>query len=227
MTRTSSFSDELTSDGFSPGGFGPDSPSGERPWYKRWPLWTAVIVAVIAASVVSDLPQRSTVRDQTTVAAAVLSEINTDMHPCAFATTQAFSIYSGAVKGTFTASDRSLIPGYLSDDLKACSFGDQSIFSLSTITVPTSPAGRDLGSIIKTELEWSTSDSVWAIQDIETLVDKPHDRSLLGDLSLRAHRLASDRALAEQQRHEAEDALDHAKLPALNLPKLPTHPLGT
>lgn len=204
-----------------------DPASGRRPWVKRWPLWAAVIVAVIAASVVSDLPQHSTVHDQVVAASAIVTEINTDMHACAYATTQAFSIYRGVVKGTFSPSDRALVPGYLSDDLKACSFADQSIFSLSTITVPTSPAGQHLGSVIKTVLEWSTSDSVWAIQDIETLVKRPHDRALLGDLSLRAHRLASDRAAAEQQLRRAAAALGHAPLPALDLPNLPTRPPGT
>lgn len=205
-----------------PPGTGPDHPH-RRPWYKRWPLWAGVVAVVLVASVISDLPQHASNVDQADAAASIMTEINTDIHPCAYAVTQAFSIYHGVVSGTLSASDRRFIPGYLHDDQQACSYADTAIFGMSTITVPDSAAGRDLGNVITTVLEWSTSDGVGAIVDIETLVNHPGDAAARRDLSRRARRLESDRALAEAERLHAVQALGaHVPFPALVLPRVGT-----
>lgn len=207
-------------------GFGADDPlkpkETTRPWYKRWPLWGGVAAAVLIASVVSDLPQHSSQRQKVSTDAAITKQIATGIHDCTYATTQAFAIYKAYTAGTFPAADRSLVPGYLKTDLQACTFANTAIFGMSTITTPSTPAGRDLGAIVTTTLEWATSDAVGAIGAIEVLVSHPHDAKALADLARRERSLASDRALAERQRSEAERALGGAPLPSLGLPVLPS-----
>lgn len=197
-----------------------------RPWYRRWPVWAAVAVVVAGASVISDLPQRASLQDKVSSAASVVKQVNSDVHPCAYAAYQSFSIYHGISTGTFPASDRGYVPGYLRDDQQACSFASGTIYGMSTITLPNSNVGNDLSSLIKAELEWSTSDAVGAIVDIATLVKTPGDTKARQDLDKREQRLASDRATAEGQLRSAERTLQNSPLPALNLPKLPVPSKG-
>lgn len=222
----STSSDQLRRSGS--GAKGPTAPLRDpdvaRPWYRRWPLWVAVIVAIGAISVILDLPQHATLQDQASADAAIVNEIDTGIHACEFAVSQAFSIYHGYTTGTFPASDRSLVPQYLREDQQACSFATQSIFGLATITLPNSAPGRDLGSIIRSVLEWSTSDAVGAIDDINTLLHDPRTASALHDLSLRERTLASDRTAAERLWRAAERSLGGARLPSLHLPTLPVPP---
>jgi hypothetical protein len=195
-----------------------------RPWYRRWPIWAGVAAVVAAASVISDLPQRSTLQDRVSSAASVVKQVNTDVHPCTFAASQSFSIYHGITTGTFPAAERGFIPGYLRDDQQACSFASGTIYGMSTITLPNSSVGNDLSSLIKAELEWATSDAVGAIVDIATLVKHPGEAKALRDLAKRERLLASDRATAEGQLRAAERTLQNSALPALNLPRLAAPP---
>ncbi|HLW45950.1 MAG TPA: hypothetical protein VKR78_07015 [Acidimicrobiales bacterium] len=196
-------------------------PPGHRPWYRRWALLIVVVVGVVAASVITDLPTTQTLQDKVNTAAGVVKEIATGVHACAYATAESFTIYGRYTKGTFPASARSLVPKYLNDDRQACTLGSQTIFGMSTITVPNSPTGAQLTGVIKYVLEWSTSDAVGAIIDIQTLVHNPTDAKVLSDLSTRERRLASDRAAAERDLRLAERDLHGSQLPSLGLPTLP------
>lgn len=193
------------------------------PWYRRWwVLVAAVAVVVVVASVVSDLPRPNSVATKVAMTTTVLKQLNTDVHPCSFAASQSFSVYGQLKAGTFPPSDKALVPTYLSDDQRACSYEDQSIYSISTITVPNIAAGADLSALIRTVLQWSTSDAIGAIIDIRALVKQPADAKALRDLARRERSLASDRALAERQLRAAARTLGTATLPALGLPRLPT-----
>jgi hypothetical protein len=209
-------------DAKSPGGRWIDPTAPKAPWYRRWWLLAvAVVVVVVVASVVSDLPRPNSVATKVAMTATVLKQVNTDIHPCAFAAAQSFSAYDQLKAGTFPSGDKSLVPTYLSDDQRACSFEDQSIYSISTITVPNIPAGPDLSALIHSVLQWTTADAIGAIIDIETLVKHPDDAKASRDLAKRERSLASIRALAERQRHAAATTLGTAPLPALGLPRLP------
>jgi hypothetical protein len=179
-------------------------------------------VVAIGIAVVTDLPAHSSRASQLATARAVVTEIRTSVHPCSYALNQAFELLNGEAGGTLKPSERARVPGYLRDDLQACSYASTSIFSLSTITVPNSPAGRQLGTVIKTVLQWCTSDGVGAITDIESLVANPHDTSAADDLPKRMRLLASDRAQAHSQLQRASTDLGRADLGTLGLPALPS-----
>lgn len=209
------------SDPFLAGADRPPRPPG--PWYRRWPALIAALILIgIAASVVSDLPRGSTPTDHAVMLGGAIKGLNTDTHACAYATTQAFSIYRRLGKGTFPSNDRTLVPKYLADDQQACSYEDQSIYSISTITVPNVPGGADVSSAITAALKWATSDAVGAIIDIETLVKHPGNAAASHDLAKREKLLATDRARCEHRLHAASVAVGAGTLPALGLPKLPT-----
>jgi len=187
-------------------------------------LWTAVVLIVaVGASILSDLPTHATPAQRAREVATVVRQINTDLHACVFAASQSFTIYRQITAGTFPPGDRALVPRYLSDDQQACSFEDQSIYSVSTITIPNISAGSDLTALVKAVLEWSTSDAVGAIVDIETLVKSPHDARVLRDLAKRERMLASDRALAEHDLRAADRTVGTEPIPNVALPALP-HP---
>lgn len=197
-------------------------PPAGRPWYRRWALWIVVLAAVIIAAVVSDIPSPQNVKQQATAVAGVVREISTGVHACEYAVSEAFRTFYGPAKnGTLSASSRSFAHQYLSQDQQACSFENTGIFGMATITVPNSPAGEHLSAMIKTVLEWSTSDANGAIVDIQTLVTHPTDRTALQDLATRERLLASDRAKAEGDLHAAEAALQGEALPSIGLPAFP------
>jgi hypothetical protein len=192
-----------------------------RPWYRRWVFWVGVVVVIGGAAAISDLPQHSTLTERVSAAATVVKQVNTDVHPCTFATAQAFSIYHGMTTGTFPAGDRGFVPGYLRDDERACTFASGTIYGMSTITLPNSTIGDDFSALIKAELQWSTSDAAAAMVDIRTLLKTPRNEAALKDLAKREKLLAHDRATAETQLRAVEHALEDSALPALNLPNLP------
>jgi hypothetical protein len=71
--------------------------------------------------------------------------------------------------------------------------------------------------MIATATLWTTSDSLQAIEDVQTLMNDPTDGSALRSLADEEKRLATDRSAALSQ----EDAADRAlatRLPSVDLP---------
>jgi hypothetical protein len=197
-------------------------PPREQRWYRRWWWAILVVVAVVVAAVVSDLPTRQNVQQQATEVGAIVKEIATGVHPCAFAVSEAFkTFFVPARNGTLSSASLGFARQYLDEDQQACSFESTSIFSMSTITVPNSPAGEHITAIIKTVLEWATSDANGAIVDIQTLVRHPTDPTALKDLRKRERTLATDRAKSERDLRAAEADLGGQPLPGLGLPSFP------
>lgn len=210
-------------------GFTTATPRRPRPWYRRWPFWVIVAVVVVAASVLSDLPTAQNTAQQATVAAGVVKEIATGVHPCAYALSEAFTTFLlPATSGTLSKASRGFARQYLSEDQQACSFESTSIFGMSTITVPNSPTGGRLSALIKTVLYWATSAANGAIVAIQTLVDHPTDAEALHNLASRERSLASDRAAAERELRGAENDLHGTALPGVGLPQEPlSHPTAS
>ena len=197
-------------------------PSHDRRWYRRWITWAAVVVVAVVAVVLADFPTHQNVSQRASDIAGVVQEISTDVHPCAFAVNEAFrTFYEPARNGTLSQTSRAFSHQYLDEDQQACSFENTAIFSMSTITVPNTPAGERMGELIKTVLEWATSDANGAILDIQTLLARPSDAKALHDLAVRERRLAADRASAERTLRRAESELGGQALPGLGLPRLP------
>jgi hypothetical protein len=199
-------------------------PRGRR-WYRRWTLVILVLLAALAAAVISDIPTPQSTRQQASVVSGVVKEIATGVHPCAYAVSEAFrTFYVPSTDGTLTKTSRGFANQYLDQDQQACSFESTSIFSMSTITVPNSPAGARLTDIIKTALEWATSDANGAIVDIQALVRRPTDTKALENLHARERSLATDRRKAEGDLRDAETDLHGQLLPGLGLPAFPDPP---
>jgi len=206
-------------------GWGRDAaPAGpKRPWYRRRSFVVGVVVAaVLAVTVVTDLPQPATRASQISESTAIMQEVNADIAACAYATHESFLIYHDQTAHTLTASDRSRVPGLLRDDQSACSFTNSSIFDLSSnINTPDTPAGRHLGQLVAVIMLWSTSDALGAIEDIQTLTDHPQNAKALRDLTRREKLLDHDRAQVVAQLDGADRVL-RTHLPGPGLPTVPT-----
>jgi hypothetical protein len=202
-------------------------PSSPTAWYRRRALLvTVAAVAVLAITVISDLPVHGSAAANISAGKGVMAEINTDIAPCAYAVKESFSIHSQQIAGSLTISDLREAPSLLRDDLAACSFTDDSIFELSNIEVPGSAAGKRLGDLVTTATEWTTSDALGAITDLEKLFTRPNDTSVRGNLVSRERALASDRAAAFADITTADQILD-AKLQQPDMPLLPDSTVAT
>ncbi|MGP8156334.1 MAG: hypothetical protein ACLQMT_05700 [Candidatus Acidiferrales bacterium] len=191
------------------------------PWYRRRGLMVgAAVVVLLVVTVLTDLPVTTSRAQDIASERSVMSELNADVGPCALAVHQALGIWALQASNTLTAIARSDTPGLLSDDQSACSFADESIFDLSNIEVPGSPAGKDLGDLVATTTLWTTSDALGAIEDVQTLMTDPADARALDRLSTQEHRLASDRETAHAEEGAADRTLD-TRLPPADLPALP------
>lgn len=149
-----------------------------------------------------------------------MTEVNTDIAPCAFAAKESFEIHAQQLAGSLTTADEQQAPSLLRQDLAACSFTDDSIYELSSIEVPGSSAGKRLGDLVATATEWATSDALGAITDLETLFSHPNDKSAQRDLSTRERTLASDRAAAFADISAADQILG-TRLQEPDMPALP------
>jgi hypothetical protein len=199
---------------------------GKPAWYRRpWVLVTAAVVAVVAASVVVDLPGKTTVAQDTAAQTSLVNEINGDISGCVFAVRETFTVYQDMKAGALTASDRSQAPKMLRDDQTACSFTSNAIYNLSNVEVPGSPAGKSIQQLVGVDTLWATSDALAAIEDIQSLYSNQGGASTIADLSRQEQMLVKDRALANGYVEAADKTLG-ARLPMPNLPALP-HLIGT
>jgi hypothetical protein len=191
------------------------------PWYRRRAFLVALgAIVVLAITVISDLPVHSSIAADISAGQSVMSEVNSDVAPCAFAVKESFSIHADEVAGSLTPSDRHEAPALMRDDLAACSFTDNSIFDLSNIEVPGSATGKLLGDVVDTVTLWATSDALGAISDLQTLLTQPNDASAKHDLASRERALASDRAALLADISAADQILS-AHLPEPGVPALP------
>jgi hypothetical protein len=196
------------------------APPTKKPpiWQRHRGLAIAVVVfVVVLITVLSDLPVSTSRAEDISAERSVMSEVNGDVGPCALGVRQAIGIWNLQAQHALTAADRAPTPGLLGDDQTACSFTNESIFDLTNIEVPGTPAGKDLGQLIATATLWTTSDSLRAIEDVQTLMSDPDDGTALRSLAAEDEQLATDRSTALAQ----EDAADRAlatRLPSVDLP---------
>jgi hypothetical protein len=199
----------------------PQPPPRPSFWHRRRGLLiVGTIVVVAAVSVLSDLPVSSSRANDISAERSVMTEVNTDLGPCALAVNQAIGIWNLQAAHRLTPGDRSGTPGLLSDDQAACSFTNESIYDLTNIDVPGSPAGRLIGQLVATATLWTTSDALRAIEDVQSLMEDPGDAAALRSLSKSEGQLAKDRGRALSEEDAADRILD-VRLPPADLPALP------
>jgi hypothetical protein len=200
---------------------GTPAPRGPR----RGLLVAGAVAVVLVVAVLSDLPVSTSRAQDISSERSVMQELNSDLAPCALAVHQAFGIWELQAAHTLTAGERAGTPGLLSDDQSACSLTDESIFDLSNIEVPGSPAGKHLGDLVSTATLWTTSDALRAIEDIQTLMADPTDATVRADLVVQERRLAADRRGADAEEGAADRVLD-TRLSPPDMPVLPQPPGG-
>jgi len=191
------------------------------------PLWQRhrglliglTVFVVLLITVLTDLPVSTSRADDINAERSVMSEVNTDLAPCALAVHQAIGIWSLQAAHALKPADRSPTPGLLSDDQSACSFTNENIYDLANIQVPGTPAGKHLGQLVAAAMLWTTSDSLRAIEDVQTLMSDSGNASALHSLSAEEAQLAADRTRAISDEGAADRALD-THLQPVDLPAI-------
>jgi hypothetical protein len=194
---------------------------------KKAPIWqrhrglaiAAVVFVILLITVLSDLPTSTSRADDITAERSVMSEVNTDLGPCALAIHQAVGIWNLQATHALTPADRAPTPGLLGDDQTACSFTNENIYDLAGIQVPGTAAGKQLGQLVATVTLWTTSDALRAIEDVQTLMGDPGNAAVLHNLSKEEARLATDRRTAMAQENAADRNLS-THLPRVDLPQI-------
>jgi len=194
------------------------------PWYRRRAtIVGAVIAVVLAITIITDLPVPTSRASDTSSERGVLSELNTDLAPCALAVHEALTIWGDQSAHTLSAGDRAQSASLLRDDQNACSFTNETIFDLSNIEVPGSAAGKDMGNLVATSVLWTTSDALGAIEAVQALMLNGGDVGARQSLAKYERDLAQDRTKGLAELAEADRILG-AHLP---LPDLPAQPKPT
>ncbi|MGO8863559.1 MAG: hypothetical protein ACLQRH_22780 [Acidimicrobiales bacterium] len=191
-----------------------------RIWHRHRGLLVGLTVfVVLLITVLTDLPVGTSRTDDISAERSVMSEVNTDLAPCALGTQQAIGIWRLQAAHELTPAERSPTPGLLNDDQSACSFTSEEIFDLVNMEVPGTPAGKHLGQVISTATLWTTSDALRAIEDVQTLMNDPNNASVLHNLSAAEKQLAADRRSALAEEDAADRTLD-THLQPVDLPAI-------
>ena len=198
------------------------------PVTKKEPIWqrhrrlaiVAAVLVIALITVLTDLPTSTSRASDIAAERSVMSEVNSDLQPCAYDVRQAVGIWALQAHHQLSAAERAPTPGLLSDDQSACSFTNQGVYDLSNIQVPGTPAGKKLGQLLAVAMLWTTSDSLRAIEDVQTLMNQPNNAAAVRDLSRAEAQLASDRRSALADENAADRDLD-THLQPVNLPPVP------
>jgi hypothetical protein len=198
-----------------------DPSSPVPPWYRRRAaLVGAAVAVVLAITIISDLPVHTSRAADISSEKGVLSELNTDLAPCALAVHEALTIWGEQTSHSLSASDRAESASLLRDDQNACSFTNQAIFDLSNIEVPGSVAGKDMGDLVATSVLWTTSDALKAVEAVQALMLNEHAAAPRASLDQAERALATDRKAGLAELSRANSVLD-TKLPRPDMPSMP------
>jgi len=185
-----------------------DSEAKAPLWQRRRGLTIGILAAVILLiTVLTDLPTSTSRGSDIKAEQSVMTEVNSDLSPCALAIHQAVGIWTLQNAHELTPADRASTPGLLSDDQTACSLTSESIYDLANIDIPGTAAGKHLSQMVASALLWSTSDALRVIEDFVTLLGSPNDTSARADLTKSEASLDTDRAQAIAQERAADRAL--------------------
>jgi hypothetical protein len=199
---------------------------------KRPPIWqrhrslsiAAVVLVILLITVLTDLPTGTSRASDVSAERSVMSEVNSDLQPCAYSIHQALGIWALAATHQLSAADKAPTPGLLSDDQSACSLTNENTYDLATnIQPPSTAAGKELSQLIATATLWTTSDGLRAIEAVQTLMNDPRNAAAQHSLKEAETQLARDRRTALA----AEGAADRDLDTHLALVDLPAEPSGS
>ena len=179
-----------------------------------------MLALVLAVVMLTDLPQDSSRAAQISNDESVMSQVNSDIGPAAMPSGNPSRSTGTSTARSLSRSEKHQVPGLLTDDQTACSFTSDSIYQLSTITVPGAGSGRDLGQLVGTVTLWATADALSAIEQIQVLASDPSNRRALKVMATDERMLAQDRAQAEAELAAADTSVQ-MRLPALELAQVP------
>ncbi len=191
----------------------------------RKPIWerhrglaiAAVVLVIVVITVITDLPTSTSRASDISAERSVMTEVNTDLSPCAYAINQALGIWKLQAAHQLSAADRAPTPGLLSDDQSACSFTNEGIYDLANIQVPGTAAGNQLGQMVAAALLWTTADALRAVEDVQTLMNDGGNSAAQRSLAKAEASLAADRRTALSEEAAADRDLD-THLQAVDLP---------
>ncbi|HUX03576.1 MAG TPA: hypothetical protein VMV53_01530 [Acidimicrobiales bacterium] len=201
--------------------------SSKAVWYKRpWFLITLVVVVVVGVSILTDLPHPITNAEDISAQNASMSQINSDLAPCALAVSEAFSFYNEDMASRLTSAHVTQVKKLLIDDHTACSFASGSVYDLTNnYQSLLTPAGKRIDSMHTILVTWITSDAVAAITDIQYHFQHPSSNAKVSRLAYRESLLAKERLEALTDWQDANNLLATTLTP-LKIPLLP-HLTGT
>ena len=195
-------------------------------WQRRRGLTIGILALVILLiTVLTDLPTSTSRASDVSAERSVMTEVNSDLSPCALAIHQAVGIWALRSAHKLTAAERAPTPGLLSDDQTACSLTSENIFDLANISIPGTAAGKHLSQMVASALLWSTSDALRVIEDVVTLMGNPDDPSARVDLTKSEASLEADRTQAIAQERAAERTL-HTHLELVDMPGIAPRAAG-
>jgi hypothetical protein len=194
-------------------------------WYRRpWVLLTAALIIVVGLSILSDLPHHITRAEDISAQNASLAQINTDIKPCDYAVTEAFSFYRELLAHQLTPADRAAVPGQLVGDQTACTFASGPMYDLTNnFQAVDTRAGLNIDHLEAVAVAWVSASALGAIEDIQYLFAHPGNAHTLDNLLTSENNLARQRARARADLERAEQIL-RTTLTPIDLPSLPTLP---
>lgn len=211
---------------FDPGSMPSTSLSAQRAvWYRRpWFVATVGIVAVIAVSVITDLPHPISKAEDTSQQNAVIKQINGDSATCVFALKESFSFYRDDLNHTLAASNLATVKNYLLEDQTACSFASGPVYDMTNNIQPmNTAAGKKVDRAMAATVKWITYDAVGAILTIRNYFGSTPFHMNTAKLVQSENALALDHA-AIVNNIDAASSLLGTTLTPINIPSLPRLP---
>jgi hypothetical protein len=193
--------------------------SRPRPWYlRRVTVAGAVVAALVTIAVMSDLPTHATRAQQVSDAKSIVSQAYGYLRTCNAGLAEAFSIEAQVASRQLTSGDMIRVPDLVRDDNLACSYTNDDVFQLASLTFPKSLS--DSNQFATALFDWIVPDAFGATKAIGVLVTDPGNSAASAQLRQYDAHLTADRAKAERAL-AAMDRQLHTTLPALPLVKVP------
>jgi hypothetical protein len=180
-----------------------------------------VVAALIAAAVITDIPTPASHAQRISDAKGFLSEAYGYLDTCNAALTEAFSIAAQVAGHHLTVGDLIRVPDLLRDDNLACSYTNDDVFQLASMTIPRSLA--ESNRFATAVVSWIVPDAYGVTNALITLAASPGNTAASAELRTYEAGLTADRATAAGA-VEAMDRQLSTTLPALRLVRVPPGP---